>query len=54
MVNGLNEKIQKLVFDLKENMNKQIGSKRIQTNIWMKLRRLSRIGKMKSIKKWKP
>jgi hypothetical protein len=42
MINNLKEET--LVFDLKENMNKhEMSSKRIQTNRWMKLRRLSRI-----------
>jgi hypothetical protein len=36
-------------------VNKQLNElKRIQTNRWMKLRRLSRIWKRKQIKIWKP
>jgi hypothetical protein len=32
MINDLKEETQKLVFDFKEDMNKQISSKRIQAN----------------------
>jgi hypothetical protein len=54
MINDLKEKTQKFVFDIKVDMNKQMSSKKIQTNRSMKLIRLFRIWKRKSIKIWKP
>jgi hypothetical protein len=43
MINDLKEETQKLELNLKQDMNKQMSSKRIQTNRRMKLRRPSRI-----------
>jgi hypothetical protein len=34
MINNLKEETQKLVFDIKEDMKKQMSSKRIQTDEW--------------------
>jgi hypothetical protein len=50
MIHNFKEQTQKLVFDPKEGMNKQMSSKKIQINRLVKLRRLSRIRKRKSKK----
>jgi hypothetical protein len=54
IINSLKEDTQKLVFDLKEDVNKELNELKEYTNKQMKLTRLSRIWRRKSIKVQKP